>query len=96
MAAQPDGKVVIAGMRAPNARAILRLTETGAVDTAFGGAEGTPSVDGFVTAMRVLPDGAIAMGGEFLELRHGKARIERSNIARLTAAGTPDPAFRPR
>jgi uncharacterized delta-60 repeat protein len=97
LAIQPDGKPVVAGSRGPGTYgSILRLTPAGRLDPTFGGAAGTPRVDGFVIALTVQPDGRIIVGGEFREFHHGKTKVARHNIVRLNADGSLDRQFEPR
>lgn len=97
LAAQPDGKLVVAGSRGfMGYGTIVRLTAQGRLDPAFGGAAGVPRVDGMVIALRVQPDGRIVAGGEFREFRHGSTKVARHNIVRLLADGSLDTQFDPR
>ncbi|MGE3707730.1 MAG: hypothetical protein AB7I13_20840 [Vicinamibacterales bacterium] len=98
VAFQPDGKILVTGTIAPSTRgAIFRFMPDGSPDLSFGGPEGGARVDGFVTSLRVQPDGRIVVGGEFLEVtgpRKGE-KAPRFNIARLNADGTLDASFDP-
>jgi uncharacterized delta-60 repeat protein len=97
LAAQPDGKLVVAGSRGfMSYGTIVRLTPQGRLDPGFGGAAGAPRVDGSVISIRMQPDGRIVLGGEFREYRHGSTKVARHNIARLMADGSLDTQFEPR
>jgi uncharacterized delta-60 repeat protein len=97
LAAQADGKLIVAGSRGlMSYGTIVRLTAQGRLDPGFGGAAGAPRVDGFVTSIRVQPDGRIVLGGEFREYRHGSTKVARHNITRLNADGSLDTQFEPR
>jgi len=65
---------------------LARVLASGAVDASF-----SPSINGSVRALAVLPDGRILVGGEFTSV-NGTAR---THLARLNADGSLDPAFNP-
>jgi uncharacterized delta-60 repeat protein len=98
MAAQADGKLIVAGaLEKIGYGAILRLLPDGRIDPGFGAPpDAPPRVNGFVNTLRVQPDGAIVVGGEFFGASQGAKKVERSNIARLLPDGTPDATFDPR
>lgn len=83
IAAQPDGKVVIAG-RAASETVVVRVTEDGDLDPTFatGGIFRTPGSG--AKGLAVLPDGRILVTGN----GGGVA-----NLIRLTADGVVDPSF---
>ena len=79
----PGGKIVGVGLR-EDRLVVVRLNADGTPDTTFadgGRFEGFPGFGSWdaVKAVTVLPDGRIVVGGR--------------GLARLTAAGAPDPAF---
>jgi uncharacterized delta-60 repeat protein len=97
LAAQADGKLIVAGSRGfMGYGTLVRLTAQGRLDPDFGGAAGAPRVDGFVISIRVQADGRIVLGGEFREFRHGSTKVARHNIVRVLADGSLDTQFEPR
>lgn len=93
VAAQPDGKVLIAGDFAlvggvPRA-GVARLEADGAVDLAFDAGRG---VDGLVYALAVQPDdGKVLIAGQFTAVDG----VPRGGLARLHPDGRLDQRFRP-
>jgi uncharacterized delta-60 repeat protein len=94
LALQPDGKIVIAGTGEPNGSptfAVVRLTSTGALDTAFGQCGvATVPIGGaaIANAVAVQPNGQIVVGGT--------ANVSGTNhfaVTRLNANGTLDTTF---
>ena len=100
VAIQPDGKIVVAGVKGlggPNPRfAIVRYETDGALDTSFGGGDGkvaidfTPGAD-FPYAVRIQANGEIVVAGTADYFRADKN--SRFALARLTPAGSLDPTF---
>ncbi|PIQ56280.1 MAG: hypothetical protein COW02_01360 [Comamonadaceae bacterium CG12_big_fil_rev_8_21_14_0_65_59_15] len=86
MALQPDGKVLAAGDFASfngiSRGGVVRLTSSGAVDTAFA----PGAANGAVHALAVQPDGRIAVGGDFTMI----GAQGREHAARLNADGSLD------
>lgn len=92
IAAQADGKVVIAGGVAPGKVMVVRLLESGALDPSFGeGGIVTTSVPGGLGAARAVaiqPDGKIVVAGE------GEVGVTTSFLfVRYDSNGVPDPTF---
>jgi uncharacterized delta-60 repeat protein len=90
VAVQPDGKIIVAGSANPNGdMAVTRLQVNGLPDPTFD-TDGTIGIDftGTDTAYAALvqPDGKVVVGGRS---SFGGYFL----LARLTAAGTLDPAF---
>ncbi len=63
-----------------------RVSATGALDATF-----STSIDNFFSALEVMDDGTIYVGGQFLNV-NGTAR---TRIARILPTGATDPAFTP-
>jgi uncharacterized delta-60 repeat protein len=104
VAVQPDGMIVVAGTAASGGGidfAAARLTAAGVPDPAFGvggrSAVAFPNraLATYVYSVRVVlvqPDGGIVLAGTESS---GNTRTARTDfaVARLTAAGAPDPGF---
>jgi uncharacterized delta-60 repeat protein len=100
IALQSDGKIVIggaftslqpAGTTAATLRGhVARLTAAGQVDTPFD-----PNADNIVSAIIVLSDGKIILGGAFTSFAPNGSTVStgRSRIARVNSDGTLDSAF---
>jgi len=95
LALQSDGKVVVGGafdtVNGQPRNNIARLNTNGDVDTGFVpnvGVAGAGLLAG-VNALAVQSDDKILLGGDFTSV----AGSPRTNIARLTALGSLDPAF---
>jgi uncharacterized delta-60 repeat protein len=90
VAAQPDGKVLIAGFfTSVNGTArgrVARLNADGTLDTGFTTGAGA---GGNVLAMALQQDGKIVIGGEFVTY----AGTSRNRIARLNENGSLDTGF---
>lgn len=86
------GKTIIGGefteVRGIAAGRIARLENNGELDLPFNTGSGA---DDTISAISVLSDGKIAIGGSFTEFNG----IGRSNLARLTANGSFDSSFNP-
>ncbi len=96
IAAQPDGKLIIAGqfseIGGTARRNLARLNPDGTVDASFN-----PSPNSPVRALLVQSDGRIVIGGDFTTFQPGGtgATTTRNRLARLNANGTLDAAFNP-
>jgi uncharacterized delta-60 repeat protein len=96
MAAQPDGKWIIAGsffsVMGEFRAHIARLNADGTLDTGFD-----PMADGPISSVVVQADGKILLGGSFYSLQPNGAVVPvvRKRIARLNADGTLDASFDP-
>lgn len=92
LAALPDGRVVVAGafrhFGNQPAAGIVRLLPDGRLDPHF---HPPTTADGVVTAIALLPDGRVLVGGEFEQF--GDRRVP--NLARLLPDGSIDPKFAP-
>jgi len=97
VAIQPDGKIVVAGVKGnggPNPRfAIVRYETDGSLDPSFGGGDGKVSIDftpGFdeVFIVRIQANGKIVVAGP--AAYSGNSRFA---LARLTSDGSLDPTF---
>ncbi|HEY0737772.1 MAG TPA: delta-60 repeat domain-containing protein [Herpetosiphonaceae bacterium] len=92
LALQPDGKVLLGGdFWAVNGTArngVARLNADGSLDTSFNP---NPSVNSFVNALALQPDGKVLVGGMFTSV----GGTARTNIARLNADGSLDTSFDP-
>lgn len=90
LAAQPDGKIVVAGdfQRVDGIpyQFITRLNSNGAVDATLN-----LNMNSGVEAIAVQPDGKLVLGGYF-NVINGQPR---SRLARLNSDGTVDPTFDP-
>lgn len=89
---QPDGKIIVGGgfttVNGSPIANVVRLNQDGSVDTSFsigGGANNS------VTAILVLPDSKIYLGGTFSSFNG----ISRRSLVRLQSNGTVDEAFAP-
>ena len=88
----PDGKLLAAGSTRPKGATtgtsvLVRYLADGALDPTFGGEDGIAPVE-VSSALAVLPDGKIVVGG------HIKIAGRRQFVAaRYTAAGEPDSTF---
>ena len=94
MAAQRDGKVVIAGdftsvAGVPRQR-IARLNRDGSLDLTFD-----PGVSGFAYCLAIQDDGKILVGGFFNGLGGSTGTTPRQSLGRLNPDGTVDPDFNP-
>jgi uncharacterized delta-60 repeat protein len=101
-AIQPDGKILIAGnftLVKPNETVgafrnnIARINADGSLDSTFD-----PNVNGPISALVLLSDGRILIGGSFTSLQplqpNGTATVtSRTNLAMLKSDGTLDPSF---
>jgi uncharacterized delta-60 repeat protein len=99
VAVQLDGRIVVAGTRGPIGAGtefdhfVLRLNDTGLLDSGFGGAstgfrvQSEVSAPNTGTALALLPDGRIVVGGETL------AGQSDWVLARYTSTGVPDTSF---
>jgi uncharacterized delta-60 repeat protein len=92
VAAQPDGKIVIAGsftqVNSTLRNRVARLNADGTLDTTFS----DPNVGaGTVQAVAVQSDGKILLGGNFPTV----GGVNRNGIARLNSNGTLDVTFNP-
>jgi uncharacterized delta-60 repeat protein len=94
MVLQPDGKLLVSGsfqtVNGSNARGVVRLLSTGAVDNTFSTGSG-PTFSNVVTTMALQPDGKIIIGGSFTQFNGANRR----RIARLNATGSVDTSFQP-
>ena len=91
IAVQSDGKILVGGAfsswNGATRRKLVRLLDTGALDTAFSTNLGSGfSSSGDVRAIRVQPDGKLLIGGNFTTFNGGS----RSYLLRLNADGTED------
>ncbi|HWQ91160.1 MAG TPA: hypothetical protein VN673_05780, partial [Clostridia bacterium] len=86
MAVQPDGKLVVCGMK-DNVfyRPVVRLNPEGGIDSGFE----TDSSKDLISALAVQSDGKLAIGGTFTTFRG----IPRQRFARLAPNGTLDLTF---
>ena len=88
LAAQPDGKFLIAGeftqIGLTTKRHIARLNADGTLDTSFNA-----STDDDVYAIAIQSDGKVLIGGDF-KLVNG---VQRKSLARLTSTGALDATF---
>ncbi|MGV3661475.1 MAG: immunoglobulin domain-containing protein, partial [Prosthecobacter sp.] len=86
LALQPDGAILVA-----MGSGVMRFTTAGALDTTFG-TNGTALVTGNApTALGVLSDGDIVVGGGFTNI--AAASPTKNRLARLNSDGTPDYSF---
>lgn len=99
MAVQPDGKIVLAGLTHRGAAAgydfaLVRLLDTGALDTGFGDAGRVVTDFGGdndrAFALLAMPDGRLVAGGQ--TNRTGGTGLDFA-LARYLPDGRPDPAF---
>jgi len=96
VAAQPDGKVVVAGsfvQWAPGQTSpgLVRLATDGTLDAGFSAALGQSFSNPFIDFAAVQSDGSIVVGGRFDRV-DGNAQ---SRLARLLPSGAFDASFRP-
>jgi uncharacterized delta-60 repeat protein len=92
VAAQADGKVVLAGAEPPGNVLVVRLLANGALDPSFGsgGKVSTPFPGGFgeARAVAIQPDGKIVVAGQ------AKGAVDGDFlVARYRGDGSPDPEF---
>lgn len=99
VAVQDDGKIVVAGTRTPIGGGsdidhfVLRLNASGTLNSSFGGTGTGSRVQSEVsapnsgTALTLLPDGRIVVGGET------EGGLTDWVLARYTSAGLPDTSF---
>lgn len=89
VAAQPDGKLILAGeFNTVNGHAvdmIARLNPDGTVDTTFD----PPALNAAVMSVDLQPDGRMVIGGDFTNV------TLRNRVARLNADGSLDSEFAP-
>lgn len=101
MALQPDGKIIVVGgfttvkgkgdTAAVTRNRIARLNTDGSLDTTFD-----PSADNLVSAVLLLPNGKIMIGGSFMHLAPNKGSSStKEYLARLNADGTLDTNYNP-
>jgi uncharacterized delta-60 repeat protein len=83
MAAQPDGKILVAGDAWPGFAAISRVNPDGSLDPSFG--RGGFVVDRRLSALRSI---ALQSDGRILA-----AAVDRFGLARYLPDGSPDPGF---
>lgn len=94
---QPDGKIIIAGefssFNGVARNNIARLNADGSVDASFDPGTGVTkgSTSGYLSALLLLPDGKVIIGGDFTHYNG----VARSGIARLNADGSLDTSFDP-
>lgn len=92
LALQPDGRVLIGGafttVDGQGRSRVARLLANGSVDPSFAPLSGTSHE---VSALALLPDGRILLGGEFLTYNGAP----RSRIARILADSSLDGSFAP-
>lgn len=90
VAAQPDGKIVIAGVftevNGTVRGRVARLNNDGSLDLSFNPAAGA---NGAILALALQSDGGVVIGGTFSSVNGAP----RSNLARLNANGTLDLTF---
>lgn len=90
VAVQPDGKTVAVGTQDGDA-VIYRVLEGGGPDPAFGGGDGTVTLDSggneFANSVAIAPDGRIVAGGS-TSVGGGDAAVWR-----VTSEGAPDLTF---
>ena len=97
MAAQPDGKLIIAGwfrqVLGVTRNYLARINADGTLDTGFD-----PNANSIVQSVVVQPDGKVLIGGNFTTLQPNGAAVAtpRNYIARLNADGTLDLGFNPK
>ncbi|MBT9170635.1 MAG: hypothetical protein DDT18_00979 [Actinobacteria bacterium] len=94
MAAQTDGRIIVAGSYSSIGGVarnnIARLNPDGSLDTSFNlGANNS------VTPVVIQPDGRILVGGWFTSIIVAGAHIARSHLARLNPDNTLDTRFNP-
>lgn len=85
---QPDGRILVA---APSYTQLSRLLPTGEVDASFTSPFANNFLDAPISAMVLLPDGRIIIGGSFVRV----GNVLRSFLARLHPDGSLDTSFRP-
>ena len=97
IALQPDGKILTLSHYTNNVNSTTlyfhfkRLNTDGSLDTTFnaGGTGVVETPTSWISAMAVMPDGKIIIGGQFSQYNG----IASKNIARLNADGTLDTTF---
>lgn len=95
---QPDGRILAAGTLdgATEDFAVARFTSTGAPDPAFG-ANGVAVVGSGASRHDVVARAALRIDGSIVVAGHsfeaGSPQAVRYAVARLSAAGAPDPTF---
>lgn len=92
---QPDGKILAAGLftsfNGIPRTVVARLNADGSLDGSFDAGDNFTNFFGFVgeaTALALLPDGKVMLGGEF---SHNQAF--NSGVVRLNSNGSIDPGF---
>jgi uncharacterized delta-60 repeat protein len=90
---QPDGRVVVGGaftnVAGTPCDGVARLLPNGSVDADFFHAPQGVTNHAIVTAMALMPDGRIVVGGAFATLQGAP----RFGLARINPDGTVDPSF---
>jgi uncharacterized delta-60 repeat protein len=95
VAPRPSGGIYVGGsigqgglftLNGRTTRHLVRLTDTGAIDTAFDPGGGT---NNFVERLHLLADGRLLVGGNFSQA----AGVARSGLVRFLPDGSIDPAF---
>jgi uncharacterized delta-60 repeat protein len=100
VAAQPDGKVLIAGrftiFNGTNRNGIARLNANGSLDTIFNPgtalATNNPYSQLYILSSATQPDGKVLIVGSFMMSFNG---TNRGRVARLNANGSLDGSFHP-
>lgn len=93
MVLQPDGKLLVCGnfatVNGVNARGVVRLLTTGAVDNTFS--TGSGPLELTASTMALQPDGKLIVGGSFTQFNGANRR----RIVRLNENGSVDTSFQP-
>jgi uncharacterized delta-60 repeat protein len=82
---QSTGKIVVAGTGLPQGGQIVRLNSNGTIDSSFG-TDGSVSLSATPSAMALLPDDRILLGG-------GASGSSERELQRFTADGQTDSSF---
>ena len=104
VAVQSDGKIVVVGHTAIDARppapqlpptfAIARYNGDGSLDTSFGtGGKVSGSVNGIARAVAIQPDGKIVLAGDFALVLSNGVSVSDFTVARFNANGSLDLPF---